>query len=277
MPYEWTHTSFAEFSICQVSDILNLSFEDYMVPIQFTPQLVASMLRTQGVDLLESRLLLADGEPAGAAMIARRGTVSRVASLGVYKRFRKLGGARYLMNTVIGEAKARQDTIYELEAVEGNDKAVALYEDLGFKRLRLLVGFFGEGLDGEDVPLKRISLQDASRIIGHRSVLNAPWMLAGEALAYCRRPCEAYRYGRSAAIFIPQGEDTVELKAVPMTADPKVNDDTRSLVLGLLHRFRGRKWHVGPFQPDELVSPILLQLGFRLMDLKQGQWRLPLE
>jgi hypothetical protein len=62
-----------------------------------------------------------------------------------------------------------------------------------------------------------------------------------------------------------------------MTADPSVNRDTKALALGLLHRFRGRKWHAGPFQPDELVSPILLPLGFRLMDLKQGQWRLTFE
>lgn len=276
MSIQWSHTNLAEFSTNQVSDILNLSFEDYMVPLKFTPELVASMMRTQGVDLLESRLLLADGEVAGAAMIARRGTISRVASLGVYKPYRQRGGARYLMNTVIDEAKARKDTIYELEAVEGNDKAIALYADLGFKRIRLLVGYLGEGLEGEDVLIEEITIPEAARSIGSASVWDAPWMLTGESLAYCRRPCEAYRFQSAAAIVIPQGEDSIELKAISMTADPSVQIDTCQLLLGLQKKFCGHKWHAGPFHPDELTTPIIVKAGFCLMDLKQGQWRLDL-
>lgn len=276
MGLQWTHTDFADRSIVEVGEILNRSFEDYMAPFQFTPQLVARMMRSQGVDLLESRLLLANGEPAGAAMIARRGTHSRVASLGVYKAFRNQGGARYLMNTVIAEAKARQDTVFELEAVEGNDKAIALYENLGFRRIRFLVGFEGEGLHGENEPIEPISLQEAARMIGCASVPDAPWMLAGAALAYCRQPCEAYRYGKAAAIVIPQKEEAVELKALPMTSDRRIGKDTESLILGLQHRFRERKWHAGPFQPDDLVSTMMLNLGFRHAEMKQAQWRLDL-
>lgn len=276
MGYIWSHTNFADCTVNQVSDILNLSFEDYMVPLKFTPELVASMMRTQGVDLLESRLLLAGGIPAGAAMIARRGTISRVASLGVYKAFRRGGGARYLMETVIGEAKARRDSVYELEAVEGNDKAVALYSDLGFKRIRLLVGFLGENLEGEPVPFEEIAIPEAARLIGQTSIDDAPWMLTQESLAYCRRPCIAYRLNQAAAIVIPQGEDTIELKAIPMSLNKAVVTDTAALLKGLQHRYRGRKWHAGPFQPDELVSPIMAETGYTMMDLKQGQWRLPL-
>jgi len=277
MRIEWSHTNLAEYTTNQVSDILNLSFEEYLIPLKFTPELVAGMMRTQGVDLLESRLLLADGKPAGAAMIARRGTISRVASLGVYKPFRQCGGARYLMNTVIDEAIARRDTIYELEAVEGNDKAIALYSDLGFKRIRLLVGYLGEDLSGEDVPIEEIPIPEAARIIGSTCVWDAPWMLTGESLAYCRRPCEAYRYQSSAAIVIPQGEEAIEMKAIPMAADLQIQADTIQLLKGLQNKYRGRKWHAGPFHPDEITTPIMQKSGYRLMDLRQAQWRLPLD
>lgn len=277
MACSWTHTNFADCTVNQVSDILNLSFEDYMVPLKFSPELVASMLRTQGVDLLESRLLLADGEPAGAAMIARRGTISRVASLGVYKKFRRAGGARYMMETVIEEARARKDTIYELEAVEGNDNATTLYSSLGFERVRLLVGYIGEDLTGEDVPIEEISIPEAARLIGGANVWDAPWMLTGESLAYCRRPCTAFRFGKAAAIVIPQDEHAVELKAVAMTDDEETRRDTVSLLKGLQYRYRGRNWHAGPFFPDEITTPIMVETGFRMMDLKQGQWRLALQ
>lgn len=277
MGFEWTLSDFAEFSIVQVGEILDQAFEGYEPAIRFTPQLVASMMRNQGVDLLESRLLLADGRPAGAAMVARRGAASRVASIGVFKPYRGHGGARFLMNALIREARERHDDFYELECVETNAKAAALYSSLGFHRLRLLVGYTGEGLGGEPRAVEEVPLIRAARLIGASSVEDAPWMLSGEALAYTRRPCQAFRHGGSAAIVNLAEDGAVELRAVPMTPDPAVNRDTEELLRALFCRFGTRVWRTGPFMPDDLLTPLMERLGFRQLELKQAQWRLDLQ
>jgi hypothetical protein len=65
--------------------LMNLSFEDYLVPVRFEPSQFLTMLRKDNVDLDASRVLLADGEPSGIALIARRGWTCRLAAMGVAK------------------------------------------------------------------------------------------------------------------------------------------------------------------------------------------------
>jgi ribosomal protein S18 acetylase RimI-like enzyme len=277
MPINWSNSSFADHSVTQIAEVLDKSFEDYIISIKFIPEMVARMFRTQGVDPLESRLLLADGEEAGAAMIARKGDLSRVASLGVYKKFRRMGGARYLMNLVIDEAVQRKDALLELEAVEGNDKAITLYESLGFEKVRRLSGYFGSVLQGiPNNDIKNMDLSEAASMIGFHNVKDAPAMLAGEAYAYSRWPSMGYRYRSAVVVVMPQELDAVELQGMILSPSTIIQSDTVTLLKGLQCIYPGCKWHAGPFFPDELVTPLMLESGYEVMELAQGQYRLDL-
>ena len=45
------------------------------------------------------------------------------------------------MTTLIEQARERGDRLYDLEVIEQNPRAVRLYEGVGFKKLRRLVGY----------------------------------------------------------------------------------------------------------------------------------------
>ena len=69
----------SDFSIPELADFMTRSFEGYFVPIHMDANGLLGMVRRDSVDLTFSRVLLANGEPAGAGLVARRGWDSRVA------------------------------------------------------------------------------------------------------------------------------------------------------------------------------------------------------
>ena len=66
-------TPASNYPLPDLTDFLNLSFENYLVPIQFNISQFVTMLRKDSIDLDSSRVLLIDDEPSGIALIARRG------------------------------------------------------------------------------------------------------------------------------------------------------------------------------------------------------------
>jgi hypothetical protein len=77
----------SDFSIPELADFMTRSFEGYFVPIHMDANGLLGMVRRDSVDLTFSRVLLANGEPAGAGLVARRGWDSRVAGWGSRRRF----------------------------------------------------------------------------------------------------------------------------------------------------------------------------------------------
>ena len=61
----------SEFSISQTADLLTRGFEGYLVPINIDESALLTMLRRDGIDFNESRILLNDDEPIGVALIAK--------------------------------------------------------------------------------------------------------------------------------------------------------------------------------------------------------------
>src|SRR5512138_1986922 len=111
--------------------ILNRSFEAYFVPIQFDTVAFLGMLRRDGIDLTASRVLQADGQPCGIALIARRGWVSRLAAMGIAREIRGKGAGTWFMEELICEARRRGELEMVLEVIEQNEPAVKLYQKSG--------------------------------------------------------------------------------------------------------------------------------------------------
>ena len=76
----------SESTLPDLVKLLNLGFENYLVPIQFSLPQFLTMVRKDSIDLTTSRILLADDEPSGIALIARRGWTSRLAAMGSRSR-----------------------------------------------------------------------------------------------------------------------------------------------------------------------------------------------
>ena len=59
--------SVADLRGAEVADLLTRGFEGYFVPISIDEAALLTMVRRDDIDLNESRVLLDDGQPIGAA------------------------------------------------------------------------------------------------------------------------------------------------------------------------------------------------------------------
>ena len=84
--------------------LLNLGFENYLVPIQFSLSQFLTMVRKDSLDLMSSQVLLVDEEPSGIALIARRGWVGRLAAMGISQQIRGNGAGSWFIDKLIQEA-----------------------------------------------------------------------------------------------------------------------------------------------------------------------------
>ncbi|HZM20930.1 MAG TPA: GNAT family N-acetyltransferase, partial [Anaerolineales bacterium] len=121
----------SNYPLPDLTDFLNLSFENYVVPIQFNVSQFVTLLRKDSIDLDSSRVLLIDEEPSGIALIARRGWTSRLAAMGIFRQMRGKGAGSWFMERLVQEAHQRNDHEIVLEVIEQNESAVKLYQKLG--------------------------------------------------------------------------------------------------------------------------------------------------
>ena len=98
------------FSIPEIAALFTRGFEGYFVPVQMTDAALQTMIRRDGVDLAESRVLIKDNEPIGVALIARRGWTSRLAAMGIVSHARIGGAGTWAMEQLIAQARARAET-----------------------------------------------------------------------------------------------------------------------------------------------------------------------
>ena len=69
--------SASRISAEQLSELMTHCFEDYVIPIQFTPQLAAFLLRVEAVDLLNTVVAFEGETVAGILMVTRREKLMR--------------------------------------------------------------------------------------------------------------------------------------------------------------------------------------------------------
>ncbi|WP_133273084.1 GNAT family N-acetyltransferase [Hymenobacter radiodurans] len=130
-----------EFTPIQVTDAMNRSFEEYMVPMVFTPASFERRFRGEHLDAEASKLWFQGEELVGVVFIARRGWTSRVAAMGLVREARGKHYGRQMLQAAIEEATARGDRSMLLEVFAANEPARRLYERLGFRNERELFSF----------------------------------------------------------------------------------------------------------------------------------------
>src|SRR5215212_6763256 len=155
----------ANYPLPDLAKYLNRGFEDYFVPIQFNTTTFLDMLRKDGIDLTASRILVAEDQACGIALIARRGWTSRLAAMGISQEMRGKGAGSWFLEKLIHEARERSDHEMVLEVIEQNEAAVHLYQKYGFQVIRRLIGFtrtdMMESINGD---LQEIDLRAAGSL-----------------------------------------------------------------------------------------------------------------
>jgi len=183
-----------QFSAAEACEAINRSFEEYFVPMVFTPASFEQRFRSENLDVEASKLWFRGEELVGLVLIARRGWNSRVAGMGIVVAERGKGYGKVMLQAAIDEATTRGDRNLLLEVFTANEPARRLYERLGFRTTRLLTNFqcppkAAAGLGGE---LPETDPREVARLLSQQAEPELPWMLAPETLAAFGPPIRAF-------------------------------------------------------------------------------------
>ena len=268
--------SASDYPIPDLVEILNRGFEGYFVPITFSVTAFLNMVRKDGIDLTISRVLITDGQPAGVALIARRGWTSRLAAMGIAKESRGLGAGSWFMAQLIEDARARGERDMVLEVIEQNESAVHLYEKCGFQIVRRLIGFIRkDAIEDALLDLREMDLRQAGQIISQHGLLDLPWQLSGETIAQLNPPSRAYCNGQAYIVISNPDANDIVIWSLLVEADARGQGHGTRILKSIMANHPGKTWHVPAILPEELGS-VYAQAGFAREDLSQWQMKLTL-
>jgi ribosomal protein S18 acetylase RimI-like enzyme len=266
----------SDYPLPDLTQLLNLSFENYLVPVTFNLSQFLTMIRKDSVDLSASRVLLADEQLAGIALIARRGWTSRLAAMGIVKNARGKGSGSWFMKTLIQEARDRKDHEMVLEVIEQNEYAVKLYRKCGFQSVRRLIGLIRKTAnEGPGNFIEEIDLREAGSLISQHGLKDLPWQLAGETIAHLNPPARAFRNGPALVVLSnPEAEHVViwSLFVEPQARGKYLGVD---MLKNVTAQYAGKTWHVPALFPEEFQG-IFERAGFEKEELTQWQMKLVL-
>ena len=266
----------SDYPLPELTRLLNLSFENYLVPISFNLIQFLTMLRKDSVDLFASRVLIMDGEPSGIALIARRGWNSRLAAMGILPDKRGLGAGQWFLEKLIQEARDRKDHEMLLEVIEQNEYAVRLYRRCGFQSVRRLIGLVCEHAgESEAQPLEEIDLREAGKLVSQYGASDLPWQLSGETIALLNPPARAYRKGQTYMVTSNPEAEHVVIWSLLVEPSARGNYLSIDMLKNVMANYSGKIWHVPAFFPEEFGS-IFERAGFEREDISQWQMKLML-
>jgi ribosomal protein S18 acetylase RimI-like enzyme len=263
----------AECTATQVADALTKSFEGYVMPVNVTAQGYERRFRPENVDSFASYVHLRETSPVAVVLVARRGWTSRIAAMAVAPEARGRSLGKLIMQEVIDEAVERDDRSVLLEVFEHNTPAVKLYEGLGFKPVRRLVGYHRD--PGGATPevtdtLHKLDPLDFARVVAREGEPGLPWMLAAETLSGAVSPALAFHLDHRAYALIGDPEANVMplVAFVVPRAHRRKGWGTR-LMQALFARYPGRAWSIPQIVPEELAPAFFVQCGWTRMDTNQ--------
>lgn len=267
----------SDYPLPDLAELLNRGFEGYFVPINFNLNALLNMVRKDGIDLASSRVLRADGQPSGIALIARRGWTSRLAAMGIAKETRGLGAGFWFMEQLIREACDRGEHEMLLEVIEQNEPAVHLYEKCGFEIVRRLIGLIRkDAVEEQPGELQEIDVREAAESVTHYGLPNLPWQLSGESLAQMNPPARAYR-NRQACIII-SNPDLHDIVIWSLLVEPSArgNGLAVEMLRAIMTQYPEKTWHIPTVLPEEL-GKVCERVGFVREQLSQWQMKLDLQ
>ncbi len=266
----------SEFSISQTADLLTRGFEGYLVPINIDESALLTMLRRDGIDFNESRILLKDDEPIGVALIARRGWTSRLAAMGIVAHARNSGAGTWAMEHLIEEARTRSEKEMLLEVIEQNTAGVKLYEKAGFNKVRRLVEYKLENPQVEsNEELHEIDIRELARLITYHGLKDLPWQLSGTSIMQHTPPSRAFRLNDAYCLISNPEAEHVVIWSLLVKARSCGAGLSPILMQAVFARFPNKTWHVPALFPEEM-SAVFEQVGMQREEISQWQMALKL-
>lgn len=282
----------SEFAMPNLADLMTRGFEGYFVPINITESALLTMLKRDSIDLTSSRVMIKDDEPIGIALIARRGWTSRLAAMGILSQARNQSLGTQTMHKLIEEAKERQDKEMILEVIEQNTAGVKLYEKVGFKKIRRLVGyklenpqFVAEDGDksksaqaavlGGDIELQEIDIRELAKLVTYHGLKDLPWQLSGTTMMQHTPPSRAFKINDAYCLISNPDVTDIVIWSVLVKSRSRGAGLRAVLMRALLSKYQNKIWHVPAIFPEEM-SFIFEQVNMQRENISQWQMTLTL-
>lgn len=268
------------YSLPDLVNLLNRGFEEYFIPIHFSQDMFSNMLRKDGIDLADSRVLVVDDQACGIALIARRRGLraSRVAAMGIAKETRGKGAGSWLMKQLTADASERGDREMALEVIEQNEPAVKLYRKYGFEPIRRLVGYIHTGrgtANIESSELYRFDLGEMGGLISQYGLADLPWQLSAESVTQISPPPHAYCRGPAYIVISNPEAEHVVIWSLLVEPEARGNGLGTRMLQHAMAYHEGKTWHVPAIVPEEL-GKVFERAGFEKEKLSQWQMKLDL-
>ena len=182
-----THTSHlgpaSDLGLSDLAELFTLAYTGYAVPMRVDAGALEFM--HEAFDLVPERSRVAwHGDRAvGLAMLAVRGARGWVGGMGVVPEARRQGVGEELMRALLEQAREAGVHRVQLEVLEKNESARALYVKLGFREIRRLDVLLWEGSPAPGGPRAEACDPRSARrrIVAARPALE-PWQRADETL-----------------------------------------------------------------------------------------------
>lgn len=247
------------------------SFADYLIgPFQVAFEQFPHFLARQGIDLVLSRVVEADGVVQSFAFTAPRTGRWRLGTMGARPTARGSGAAAALLDDFIvraGEAGLAQ---VELEVFAQNERALRLYRSRGFLTRYELHGYELAALDkpvAKPASFEAISREDALNWLREHEPKDLPLQMGAQILAVHPAPWTAWRRGQAQLVWTLIGDDQAQLLNL-IDLDPSQRD-AEALVQALRESEPRRMLKQAQLLRPDLGGEALLRLGARRLPLHQ--------
>lgn len=268
--------SATDYPLPDLVALLNRGFENYFIPIQFNNSTFLTMLRKDSVELSASRVLRANEEPSGIALIARRGAASRLAGMGISEGIRSQGAGTWFMEKLLQEARERQDREMVLEVIQQNGPAVRLYQKYGFQTVRKLIGLIRRDTSEHKMrDLQDLDLRRMGSLISRYGLADLPWQISGETIAHLTPPARAYCNGPAYAVISNPNAEHIVIWSLLVEPPARGNNLGTDMLQRVMAHHPGKTWHVPAIFPEEFAK-VFEGAGFEREELSQWQMRLTL-
>jgi ribosomal protein S18 acetylase RimI-like enzyme len=235
------------------------------------------MARVESIDLGSCRVSYVDDQPAGVALIGRRGWTSRLAAMCIVPASRGRGVGRASMDMLLAEASARGDRGMLLEVIESNASAVRLYGGCGFRIDRRLVGYEGAFTENSaKAGLQEVDIRAVAHLVTTCGLDSLPWQISGESLAQASPPGKAYQLDDAYAVISNPEAVQVSIRSVIVRPEARRQGQATRLLNAIIAKYPNKKWLVPALCPEE-IGGLFVKAGFSLDKLSQLQMSLEIK
>lgn len=266
----------SERSLEELFTTFNRAFEGYVGgEVRFTADSFSGFLLQQNANLTLSRLVLRTGRPIGLALVARRGWTSRLVVMGVVPEAQGQGVGQRLLRELLAEARRRGDRRFELEVIEQNPPALALYRKAGFQRVQRLLEFHAESPPAKPGTLEPCDIAEVAALLVRHGEADLPWQLSGFQVIHLGPPNLALRRNAAYALISDPEQAVIRLHGLLVAAGERRQGQGRRLLQALFAAYPSKRWHLPALCPER-YAPFFEGLGFTRGPLSQFLMRLEL-